>query len=49
MSLQIRNVKDLNNNNSYLITSISTESTLKLICKKFIEEKIDFIVPRYKI
>jgi len=49
MSPQIRNVKDLNNNNSYLITSISTESTLKLICKKFIEEKIDFIVPRYKI
>ena len=32
-----------------LITSISTENTLKKICKKLIENKVSFFIPSYKI
>lgn len=35
--------------NKILITSISTENTLKVICKKLIENKINFFIPSYKI
>ena len=32
-----------------LITSISTENTLKVICKKLIENRVSFFIPSYKI
>ena len=36
-------------NHKILITSISTENTLKVICKKLIENKLSFFIPSYKI
>ena len=48
-------IKYFNNNfkkfNTYkfIISSISTENTLKKICKKLIENKIDFFIPFFKI